>query len=56
MMRNKRSTTEHCSAPIVEESIHQRKRTTAGNSRKIKHLAQTIGNHPKAPEGAQGPQ
>jgi hypothetical protein len=56
VMRNKRSTTKHRSALIVEESIHQRKRRIAGNSRKTKHLTQIIGNCPKAPEGAQGSQ
>ncbi len=56
MMRNKRSTTKHWSAHTVAKSIHQRKRTNAGNSRKTNHLARRIGNRLKAPEGVRGPQ
>ncbi len=46
----------HQSALIVVEGIHQRKRMNAGNSKRTKQLAQPIGNHQKAPEGARGPQ
>ena len=55
-MKGKRNFGTHQSALIVVESIHQRKRMNAGNSKRTKQLAQPIGNHQKAPEGVRGPQ
>jgi hypothetical protein len=55
-MKGERNFGTHQSALIVVENIHQRKRMNAGNSRRTKQLAQPIGNHQKAPEGARGPQ
>jgi hypothetical protein len=43
VMRSKRGTMKHWSALTVAESIHQKKRMSAGNLRKTKHLAQPIG-------------
>ena len=50
-----RNSTTHRSARTVERSTQPKLKTNAGNSKRIKSLAQPIGNPRRAPEGARGP-
>ncbi len=55
-IKSERNFGTHQSALIVVEGIHQRKRMNTENLKRTKQLAQLIGIHQKAPEGARGPQ
>jgi hypothetical protein len=53
-MRNERNITRHLSALTAVKNIQRRRRTSAGNLRRINLPAQSIGNRQRAPEGARG--
>ena len=53
--RNSEGTKTHLFASTATENILPNPKANDGNSKPMLPLANPIGSHPKAPDGAQGP-
>ncbi len=54
LKKDAKCTTAHQFVNIAKENTLQRKKRNVGNSKQMQHPVHRIGNHPRAPEGAQG--